>query len=728
TYDAGTGTLTLTDFKDTTNPITWNDGYLNIVVNGDCEVPYIWGTNANCGILTISGTGTLTVTNPNGHAIYLKNDLVVDGVDVTAKSTITGGAGAFGVHTYPGSITVKNSGTLSTSSIEDSGIYIFGGNLNVESNGSVVGTNVNNADYGIYVFGNTLGADYGNITVDGGSVKGEGEGGIQSSRGNITLISGSITGIATDFAPGIVASRNNNLGGKITVKGGTLTGTSTYTISGQYASGIRAEYGMEITGGKVVGENMNEGAAAVHVEGAALTMSGGELEATNTATAGMAARGILSEAGITMTGNSKMTGITQSNFPTSAGICSGGTITMTGDASNMPEMIGEGKSSGIYAVYNYTRQNISLTYAKMTGTGGYFNGIYCDNMTMTNSIVTAQSEGSAGIWCSDSLDVSGTSIINAKGTTAGIVVLNLFKVRGKAHITAVATGATEGGIVIQSYGSGIYMNGTNRFDVDLEGGIIIGKGVKGIYDSSGPKNDGAGIQFDGYAADVVPRPSTTKIVDDQVLIAGTAADYFKHAYGKDGERAAETIIYADVDYAVTVKQNTGGTVSPSSMTLHALKDQKFTITPAAGCIVKDIKVNGESQGSVTEYTLTRITADTEIEVEFALEGTLTVAGLPTTVKVGDKITLTPSHSGGVWVQDSDYWTMDQNSPGTYTAKKAGSTTITYELGGQKVTLNVTIRSTSPATGDRETRLLWIALMAGAIAALWTVSRKKRTEE
>ncbi|MDL2224689.1 hypothetical protein LJC20_00555 [Eubacteriales bacterium OttesenSCG-928-M02] len=537
TYNAGTGTLTLTSFKDTTNPITWNDGYLNIEVNGDCEVPYLGGTNANCGILTISGTGTLTVSNPNGDAINLVNDLVVDGATLIAETTYTGGAGACAVYTHPGSITVKNSGTLTTSSTDGASIYINGGNLNVESNGSVVGTDVNNIGHGVYVAGELLGADYGNITVDGGSVKGEGMAGIRSDKGNITLISGSITGVAKGFVPGIFASHLNGLGGKITVKGGTLTGTSTYTTSEEYANGIRAGYGMEITGGVVLGENENPGAAAVYVLGAQLTMSGGKLTGTNTSIGGNGANGIYSDEGITMTGN----------------------------ASNTPEMIGSGAYYGIITVSN----DITLIKATIIGTGDKGPGVYCRNLIVADSNVNAASTSDNALVCANELEVSGTSFINAKGAYSGINVRNSFKVRGNAYVSAEATGKPVGGQVIESYGKGIAMGGANSFDVDLASGMIIAKGVKGIWKQGGIEyNTGAGIQFSGNAT--VSLGKNTFVEDGQTLVDGDpATDNFKQAYGKNGVVAEETVLYYKADDVIL-----------SGLPTSVRVDVPFTLTPS----------------------------------------------------------------------------------------------------------------------------------------------------
>ncbi|MDL2225869.1 carbohydrate-binding domain-containing protein [Eubacteriales bacterium OttesenSCG-928-M02] len=509
-YTFANGVLTLTDFKDT-NAIAWTTGELEIVVNGECEVSGIGG-GSSTGELTISGSGTLTVINPSGNAIDLVNDLVVDGEDGVEVKAITTAANSVG-------------------------IYINGGNLNVESNGMLEGTG--NGNDGIWVKSSTDGDGKGNITVNGGTLKGSGEGGIRSNGGDITLIIGSITGTANDSLPGILTMPQNAIGGKITVKGGTLTGTSTYTTASGYANGIRADYGMEITGGVVLGENENPNAEAVQVTGAQLTMSGGKLTGTNSGIGANYAHGILASEGITMTGN----------------------------ASNTPEMIGSGPMYGI----NVGSSDIVLTKATMTGAGTQYGGIYCENLEMVDSTVSATSAGTVALSCL-SLDVSGTSYISATGKTAGILARDTFKVRGNPLISATATGRDVGGQVVESFGVGIAMIGANSFDVDLDSGMIIAKGVKGYWMNlsiNSNLNSGAGIEFDVNAA-TVSLGKNTFVEDGQTLVDGDPAfDYFKQAYGKNGVVAEETVFYYKADDVIlsglptSVRVGVPFTLSPS---------------------------------------------------------------------------------------------------------------------------------------------------------------------
>ncbi|MDL2225090.1 hypothetical protein LJC20_02645 [Eubacteriales bacterium OttesenSCG-928-M02] len=164
TYDAGTGTLTLTNFTDTTNGMEWNDGYLNIVLEGECVVPYIYGTG-DSGVLSFSGDGSLTLSD----GIMAEKDLIVDGP------------------------------TISATRDDLDAIYLKGG-LTLRS-GNISGTTSVAGKAGIYMEGK--------LVVEGGTIKGEnttttsanGTTGIDV-LGGVEMTDGTLTGIASTASDG----------------------------------------------------------------------------------------------------------------------------------------------------------------------------------------------------------------------------------------------------------------------------------------------------------------------------------------------------------------------------------------------------------------------------------------------------------------------------------------------------------------------------------------------
>ena len=75
-----------------------------------------------------------------------------------------------------------------------------------------------------------------------------------------------------------------------------------------------------------------------------------------------------------------------------------------------------------------------------------------------------------------------------------------------------------------------------------------------------------------------------------------------------------------------------------------------------------------------------------------------------------RVTLTPSVPGGVWTFDSAYFTRED---GTFTALKAGTSTITYTVGGVSQSYEVTIEASElPSTGQD---FGWVWALCGAAA-------------
>jgi len=72
-------------------------------------------------------------------------------------------------------------------------------------------------------------------------------------------------------------------------------------------------------------------------------------------------------------------------------------------------------------------------------------------------------------------------------------------------------------------------------------------------------------------------------------------------------------------YTVTVSCGDGGSVFPNgSNRLKEGSSRFFTITPDAGFVVADVKVNGMSVGPVSGYRISNISMDTSLEVFFEL--------------------------------------------------------------------------------------------------------------
>ncbi|MGV3697849.1 T9SS type A sorting domain-containing protein [Flavobacterium sp.] len=103
-------------------------------------------------------------------------------------------------------------------------------------------------------------------------------------------------------------------------------------------------------------------------------------------------------------------------------------------------------------------------------------------------------------------------------------------------------------------------------------------------------------------------------------------------------------------YSISAAAGTGGTITPAGTTSVAVGgDQSYTIAANCGYVISDVLVDGISQGAITTYSFTGITASHTITATFsAILPTITAAG-PTTFCVGGSVVLTSSSAtGNVW--------------------------------------------------------------------------------
>lgn len=75
-------------------------------------------------------------------------------------------------------------------------------------------------------------------------------------------------------------------------------------------------------------------------------------------------------------------------------------------------------------------------------------------------------------------------------------------------------------------------------------------------------------------------------------------------------------------YKITASAGEGGTISPSgTITVNKGANLSFTISPNSGYSIKDVLVDGKSQGKISSYTFTNISSDHQIYASFEKLGT-----------------------------------------------------------------------------------------------------------
>ena len=88
------------------------------------------------------------------------------------------------------------------------------------------------------------------------------------------------------------------------------------------------------------------------------------------------------------------------------------------------------------------------------------------------------------------------------------------------------------------------------------------------------------------------------------------------------EKASTPPTPTPTTHTITATAGTGGSISPSgAVTVNEGNSQTFTITPASGYAISDVKVDGVSVGAVSSYTFSNVTKDHTISASFYWVGT-----------------------------------------------------------------------------------------------------------
>ena len=122
-----------------------------------------------------------------------------------------------------------------------------------------------------------------------------------------------------------------------------------------------------------------------------------------------------------------------------------------------------------------------------------------------------------------------------------------------------------------------------------------------------------------------------------------------------------------------------------------------------------------------------VNADTTLYAKWT-ELTLSSSVASGKIYTGGRITLTPSVDGGTWDWDHSFFTAI-NSPATFTALKAGNSTITYTVDGVSVSYDVTIEDSElPSTGQGLTLVWALIVMAVILMITGMFSRQKKHKQ
>ena len=138
--------------------------------------------------------------------------------------------------------------------------------------------------------------------------------------------------------------------------------------------------------------------------------------------------------------------------------------------------------------------------------------------------------------------------------------------------------------------------------------------------SSEPK----GLIVNGRQSAGASNTSTVKNVTFTVEITQPGSGYWVFTGPSGNSPQIDYMEISPVDitleqYTVTASAGNGGTISDAGeTTLTEGESKTYTITPSSGYRIADVIVNGKSVGAISQYTVSKISEDVEIEAVFQL--------------------------------------------------------------------------------------------------------------
>lgn len=179
--------------------------------------------------------------------------------------------------------------------------------------------------------------------------------------------------------------------------------------------------------------------------------------------------------------------------------------------------------------------------------------------------------------------------------------------------------------------------------------------------------------------------------------------------------------FTPLTYAITASAGTNGTITPVGATaVNCGTIQVYTITPNSGYEVQTVLVDGVSQGAISSYSFTNVTATHTISVTFVAVVGCTVPTLSTTVT---NVLCRNSNTGAVTVTATG-----GTAPFTYAwTGPNGFTASTKDISGLAAgTYNLVVTATGGCTTNRSLTITQPAAALTATATAGTITCVGRT--
>lgn len=204
--------------------------------------------------------------------------------------------------------------------------------------------------------------------------------------------------------------------------------------------------------------------------------------------------------------------------------------------------------------------------------------------------------------------ISATAVSN--GTTVGIFIdLSVVKTVTPSGGSATVTPLVELPSLIDVY---IPLPAELRGKTSYEVYRYHGTGVDTITTTANIDGEKIALVDNGTAINLTIKKFSTYAIAYTASSGGTGGG---SSSGSNRDHDKDNRSHADY-YTITVKENNGGTISPSTTSVPWYSDKTFTIIPDTGYEIINVMVDGVNVGAVREYTFSRVAGVHTIEAAF----------------------------------------------------------------------------------------------------------------
>lgn len=195
----------------------------------------------------------------------------------------------------------------------------------------------------------------------------------------------------------------------------------------------------------------------------------------------------------------------------------------------------------------------------------------------------------------------------------------------------------------------------------------------------------------------------SKVLTDGVSVGSVSSYTFSNVTSNHTISA----VFTPAAYQITASAGTGGSINPTGPTnISYGTSRTYTVIPATGYRISDVKVDNFSIGPVLSYTFTNVTSDHTISAAFSLQtftltseagagGSVTPAG-SSTVNYGSNSTLTITPDIGFLISDVK---IDNISVGAISSYTFDNVTSNHSLSAVFSHITFTIKSGSKSGGS-----------------------------